>query len=890
VWVLGMTLMIVSVPKGGKGVGLFVHAVMGNFPLFKILSTFCTKVENIVIMSNCCSKQNTVYEDCTENSLHLQSGEGIDMTPSDATESTQEQNVSFDDGEDELITQIPHDLNYSKVDTSQNVDLGDFLTRPVQIYEQSWQIGTRIVAGTSTFNPWYEYFLKTAIKKKLDNYYLLRCNLHLKFVVNASPFYYGTLMAAYQPMTNYDLPNIVTDASYNENVPLSQRPHVYIYPQNNQGGEIVVPFLYNKNWIDATSLTDLTDMGEVDFSSLTLLRNANGLTTESVYIKVYAWAEDIELAGPTINLALQAKKDEYSHEGTVSKSASAIARAAGKLSSLPVIGPFATATSYAAGAVGDIASLFGYTNVPVIDDVHAYKPKSFANLAATDIGTPVEKLTLDAKNELSTDAKIAGADAQDELLIKDFCKRESFIHASVWQATDAVDTGLFYARVSPAMARTVGVTGAVITYNTPLSMVQSCFQYWRGDIKFRIKFNCTKYHCGRVRINWDPIGGIGTSGDYTTETYTKIVDISQENEVEISIPYTQPTAYLQTQLPVSTNVATTSTGTTDLGVIHNGILTIRVLNEQTSPVASADIDVLVFVSGCDNLEFAGPVDIPSIFSPYAVQSGQYDIDTKNCEMGLSPSVPDPNINLVYMGESCVSLRQLMRRSSAYRRFVFSQDFDADLFITAKILMGRQPEYPGYDTTGNDTAVGLVSAGSEAYNRCNWNYTTWFSLCFIGNRGSYNYTINPRFTTDVNSISISRSRATRSTVLSFATDVPVTQDGDYERRFTDTSTYAIGMAGLSLVSQKTLGGPTVAAPMYSRYKMMMNNSASRTDGSSIDNSDIDTLELTSLIDTTTGVNSKFLAIDTYVAAGTDFSLVFFLNAPVLYRYSSVPVSV
>jgi hypothetical protein len=209
-----------------------------------------------------------------------------------------------------------------------------------------------------------------------------------------------------------------------------------LYPQNSQGGEFTLPFLYHKNWLNATSSTDLENMGTILLNSFGTLKNANGLTTDSINIKVYAWAEDIEVAGPTIELAVQsgsgksvrkhkAKDDEYG-KGIISKPASAIARAAGALSEIPIIGPFATATSYAAGAVADIASLFGYTNVPVIDDVQPFYSKPFPNLASTDIGTPVEKLTLDSKNELSIDPKITGVDVEDELTIRSFVSRSIY--------------------------------------------------------------------------------------------------------------------------------------------------------------------------------------------------------------------------------------------------------------------------------------------------------------------------------------------------------------------------------------------------------------------------------------------------------------------------------
>jgi len=244
--------------------------------------------------------------------LTPQSGEGIDMDPTPDSSENQQQNVGFTDLENNVIADIPHPMAYTKVDTSLNVDLGDYLKRPVQIYAKTWTIGDTIDIASNSFKPWHLFFNKASIKRKLDNYYMLRCNLHIKFVINASPFYYGCCLVSYQPLTSFNPAPIVLSASNRlENVSLSQRPHIYLYPQDSQVGDFTLPFLYHKNWLNATSSQDLQDMGTISLNSFSTLKNANGLTTDSINIKVYAWAEDIEVAGPTIDLAVQSgsKKD-----------------------------------------------------------------------------------------------------------------------------------------------------------------------------------------------------------------------------------------------------------------------------------------------------------------------------------------------------------------------------------------------------------------------------------------------------------------------------------------------------------------------------------------------------------------------------------------------------
>lgn len=818
--------------------------------------------------------------------LSVQSG---NVGPKPTTSTEQEQNVAFE-GAETVIADIPHAMKYVNVDSSYNVDLGSFLKRPVEIASYDWDVGSTIGQGDFTFSPWSDFFSKPSITRKLDNYYMLRCNLHLKIVINASPFYYGCALASYRPMPNFNPCEINwTLAGDLALVPLSQRPHIYIYPQDSQGGEMVLPFLYQKNWLNATSASELSSMGTVDVASFAQLKNANGISSGNINIVVYAWAEDIEVAGPTISLAVQSgEKDEYSHVGTVSRPASAIARAANMFSSVPVIGPFATATSHAAGAIANLAALFGYTNVPVIDDVHAVRVAAFPNFAATDIGTPVDKLTLDAKNELSIDPSITGVNLGDELLISNFCSRESYIFSSDWTTSDSINTGLFYAKVSPMLTRTKTATLQEAFWDTPMAHVSRNFLYWRGDVIFRFKFICSAYHRGRVRINWDPVGAIGVQGDYTTETYTRVVDISDETDVSICVPFTQPTAYLQTEVNANEYFGKTGTSVSDLGKHFNGTLTVRVLTNLTSPTTAADITMLVFAKGADNLEFAGPTGIPKDMSPYIVQSAELDISLSEHCVGVRDSVADPNMNLIYMGEHIPSLRQLMRRNVQYMRVVYPITGLANTISQIKTRVSRSPLYPGYDSSGMHNAIGQISGLSEPYNWVTWSTATWMSCCFVGSRGSYMYSINASAEGVCQNVRLLRASLSHNRV-DYQTGGLFVGAGPAFQSSIVTDTDATGMAGQAITNQHTQAGVTALVPMYSRYKFLSNDPLTRSEGTDEDGSDKDTLLAEVTAYDRSGVSNDFLYADMYTSIGTDFNLVFFLNVPVMYQYDALPTA-
>lgn len=820
---------------------------------------------------------------------------------------TQQEIVGFDDAHPGVDHDIRYDLSYLRGDGSTGADIANFLKRPVNIYSKEWTIGGTLDYATPPFKPWYLFFNHPAIKRKLDNYYMLKCNLKIKLVINASPFYYGGGILTYQPLPIFN-PNILVTGNLNELIPLSQRPHIYFYPQNNQGGTLTLPFFYHKEWLNATSAEDLQNMGDLSLVSLDELRNANSVVGTNCTIQIYAWAEDLELAGPTLRLAVQSTevpidcpedlgdyvvqskeskkgdKDEYHHEGTISKPASALARLAGLLKNTPVIGPFMTATSMLAGGVAGMASLFGYTNVPVIDDVHEFKNQPFPQFAATEIGIPIEKATIDSKNELSIDPKITYHDAGDELAIANIVTRESYIGSFDWVASDVEGTLLYNFGVNPSICQTLPGVNETILFQTPMGYLSRCFKYWRGDIKFRFKFLASQYHRGRVRITWDPYGDLSGTADTTTTNFTRIVDISESSDVTIVVPYTQPTAYL----PVTTSTTDTHNSAVSIfpfQVFNNGILTMRVLTEQTSPVASAPITVATFISGCDNLEFAGPTEINSLFSPYYVQSSEiaYDgEDNDEYQLGVTGSNPYPGINLVYMGETITSMRQLLRRTTRCGFYPFEYTYNAaNTKAILRSFIRRIPLLPGFDLDGCGTAIGINSGTSKPYNWTHWTYTAYMSLCYIGHRGSYNWHLDAISTPGCQLLTLERGIDTLSTA-NYSLGSATSGATSAQERIYATSAKS-GQTGLTLTNQDTQAAICLSVPMYSRYKFHSNNSATRTIGDDVDDTRQDSVVATAVFTPANVDNFSDGAFSYFGSAGADFTFVFFLNAPVMHSY-------
>jgi len=822
---------------------------------------------------------------CAYN-LNVQSQDQQDCC--DGDDDLQQQNVKFSDSVAGQSVGMPMSTSYGNMDKSANTSLRDYLSRPVEVSTITWTEGTNL---NTDLQIWHLYFSKAAIKRKLDNYSLLRCKLHVKVVINASPFYYGLGLVSYRPLTSFN-PAPVASGTGLENIEFmgkSQRPHIWIRAENNEGGEMVLPFLYHKQYLDATSASDFQDMGTLSFDSLSLLNNANSVAGSGCTIQVYAWAEDIELGGPTLDLAVQSK-DEYEDDGPISAPASAVAKVAnGVVKVIDSTGlglfvkPFAVATEMAASTVGSIARLFGFTNVPVIDDIHAMKSSAFPMLSSAAIGTPVEKLTLDPKNELTIDSKVMGIDVEDELLVSSIVQRPSHLDQFSWAASDSPDTLLFSIDVTPFYTGTATVSNQTYVQGTPGWLVAKAFEYWRGDMIFTFKVIASQYHRGRLRITWDPHSNIGVTSDNTAEIYQIIVDISKDKDIRVRVPWAQPTPYNETP-HVSTathwGVAARSNSLTQF----NGTLTVRVLTEQTSPVASADVKVDVLAECADNMVFMGPRDLDAdeILTPYAVQSKDMDATVAEYTFGGKNTVTDDCLELIYGGEKIFSLRTLMRRAS-FHRMMFHSTGTSEVFFEYS-YMNRKPLLPGYDADGIVTVDETIGASTAPFNYVHWSYLTWFTQPFVGTRGSIIWHINAESHEVSGSVGVQRTtKVLTAADYDLTVGTTLSNDDGYQATYFLNVSNA-GCSGLSLTNQHTQAGLSILAPMYSKFKMQSNNPETRTLGTAIDDSDTDTLQT---------VVRRYEKADNhavqsfYCAAGTDYNPVFFLNVPTYYVLAAWP---
>lgn len=770
-------------------------------------------------------------------------------------------------------------------DTVSDADLASFLSRPVRIANYTWLETASATENILSIYPWQRFFSDARIKRKLDNFAFMRANLKVKVMVNSSPFYHGFALCSYQPLQNFT-PSTLATTDTVKRVQLSQRPHLWINPQDNQAGEMTLPFLWPKNWVSVKSSADFESLGALRVDAFTELASANGVTGTGVSIQIYAWAEDVVLSGSTLSLAMQSQ-DEYG-TGPISGPASALAKVAASLE--PHFGRFATATRMVANTTAGVAKLFGFTNVPVIKEARPVRVSQFANFSSPEIGFPVNKLTLDAKNELSIDPTILGLPNEDELAIKHIVTKQSYYYQFGWSTASAVDTVLAYQNVTPMCVENV-VSGAVTTYGyTPSAYVAGLFQAWRGDIKVTFRFAATQYHKGRVRITYDPQGdatnNVLTVTDGSSGAYTIFADLSDSAEVSMTIPFQQALPYLTTSATTLPGKCYATSGfvfNMD-SALHNGAFCVRVATALSAPIASSVVPVLVFVEGCDNLEFANPATIDPRISPFYPQS-------QDVVLGSEPMQLDEKRGLMNYGEVVRSLRVLMRRATPTMPFVYPEYSGAGL-CRHETVNRKMPPYPGFDPGAIYTGVGKVNtAANFPYTWAAMSALQYVTLAFVGYRGStiwhYAPSLNHDYTKSSPKMRVTRVNNSNSPIA--CTVYTATLSATNESRNALAALQEFGQTGMVITPVDVAAGTAVVVPNQARYLFQSTNPANATAGGTGDDSQYDAVSTVidivsnSVAPVTTG-NVNYM--DAYCGAGTDFTCIFFINTPALYKTTTV----
>lgn len=797
-----------------------------------------------------------------------------------------------------------------------NTELGAFLSRPLRIGSHDINNGSYIDVA---FNPWMDFLSNTAVQRKIENYSLIRGKLHVEFLINGGPYYFGNIMVGYKPRGNgYEFKNdthtvvgTLNTAPVEEIIHRvmlnSQRPHIQLNPTTSTGGRLDLPFFHNKNYLDLIDATDVLDMGEIQMISMVNLERAIGANdTRPINVTVMAWMTEVELAGPTTRAIFSQSgsmgDDEYG-TGIVSKPASAVAKFAGHLKKIPVIGPFATATQLAARGIGGIAHLFGFSQPVNLDPVVRYLLAPMGVLANSGGEATVDKLAFDAKQELTIDHNITGAKLPDEMTVKALTSKSAIVEYFQWSAQSTQDTLLGTINVMPTHTKSRWSNDdeyGVEWINNPLAHATWPFKYWRGGLEYRFQIQACDLHRGRLLIAYDPRGFSNNDLPDTNTVFTRIIDLEKTKDFTLPVYWFKDKSWARVSNgPTATNMAQSDGAVNFDPEECNGQIKIFVLNELTSPDEDFTGYVRIFCSlrGADDYQVAVPNDYlikRTTFTGQVIQSAPLVVNNAWSQSGLldsgksaeeakpgfegsemlepigTPSDADA-MPLVYQGEIFESFRYMLKRYALNAVYARSHRVGNGGRSTRYRL--TLPNFPFYN--GRAEYRGMYDQVRDG-GRSNIDYTisgrtllNWLTPAYAARRGGLRaqYSLSTYSSTQFNGLLISRAQEGSH---SPGTSEAILDTGNSNAHAAHSSVIETGFNGqaFSNANAKYKG---VELPYYSDIKF---EDASETNHENLVEGHCHHVDI---FDGSRQEHGD-LEVFQFISTGEDFNLSFYVNAP------------
>lgn len=845
-------------------------------------------------------------------SPQVQSGTTNDVSIMRMAESRSE-NVQFSDQHDPYSYDVDGAVDPTRklMDTN-DAQIANFFSRPIKIHEYEWNVGTSMFFE---IDPWSLFMENARVVNRITTYNLLRSVLRLKIIINGNGFQYGRAIASYLPLAPYDDLSSNSSLVREDLVQASQQPHVYLNPTTSTGGEMKMPFYYHKNYLHVSD-SDWSELGRLTVRSLNDLKHANG-ASDRVTISVFAWIENVSMAvltsvdpatiSPQSGTAKEV--DEANQCGVISGPATAIKKAANAVKVIPPLAPFACATEVVADATSQLAKHFGYCRPPVTKAPEPYRPTPVSALATTTVPDVIQKLSVDDKQELSIDPRIAGIGNTDSLNIREIARRESYLTTFTWSIGTAPETLLWNGRVTPVTWAESSLTP--VSFHFPACcMAAMPFKYWTGSMNFRFQIVASAFHKGRIKIVYDP--NFLSSNEYNTN-YLEVVDISEKSDFTITVGNGQNFSLLEHANPgldSSTEVYSTTLYTSRSA--GNGVLGVYVVNELTTPNSTVnnDVEVNVFVSAGEDFEVFVPDDKFQNFVAKPQAGMASDVQRTSVQAGTSVTIPEsfgtdePDapqqeqstqvgpgltnhemLGRVYTGESIQSFRMLLKRYNLHSAI----STGGSVSNTHSTLQGRRPMFPYL--RGN--VSGAVDK-TNTYNFCNTVLLHWVTWAFQGWRGAVRWKILLRdphwkyltmYTQRVPNGSWSIETGfnrTRQTTPNYVTDNLVAHSAVVTKGVGGlySNPIPVGVRGAAYTNSNVNPVLEFESPFYSPYRFCPGKQENYTS----------LLRYTEGFDySITGLLNDEQAFDFWCAAGEDFQCYFFTGLPRLYYEASPPTA-
>jgi len=568
--------------------------------------------------------------------------------------------------------------------------LESFLSRPLPLPSLEWN---QTQAEGSVITQWEvpDFIfdtLQTATnphKFKIQQFQFLKASVTLRIALNAYQFLQGRLLLVFDPLVNMRGGRLSTGLTY-----YSGLPHVEIDPNNNRPMELTVDM--NAPYSHWNTGAGWYDMGIFRLVVLSPLRGS--VSSHIVSITPSFYLSNVELSLPTDSpmdtapenaispgtqppdpsdnilaqageMTQEANPDPEEHqartEGVISGPVSGIAMVARGLDKM--LGPFIPLVSqvtyhvaWISDWVAGAARFFGFNKPSSYKAVTPIINYAGVHLGHMDGTAPAVRLAAAEDNKFPALQGLFGT-MNDEMHIPYVVTKYNYV-TSLAISTSTPEGIIGYIPVMPGLCadRQGGDGNFNLFQPTQLAYVSSMFRFWSGTLKYRFSLVSTNFHAGRLLLSYTPVNSsfepIGTqSFGRLMNTWSVLWDLSERNEVEMSIPYLSqnpvtsvhlddgPLSYWYATEQAEINENMTSERASEMLVnILNGHIAVSVVGPLVAPeTVSPEVNILLWVAAGDDFELHQP-DC-NVYIPVFPQASGDATDTYVYPIPTDPTPP-----------------------------------------------------------------------------------------------------------------------------------------------------------------------------------------------------------------------------------------------------------
>nr|QHD64830.1 RdRp [Erysiphe necator associated picorna-like virus 1] len=249
--------------------------------------------------------------------------------------------------------------------------------------------------------------------------------------------------------------------------------------------------------------------------------------------------------------------------------------------------------------INTAASAYNMDNPPaVVPPAFIVPTASHSWSIGTDLAEPLHALRLSSAGQVQFPGLLGGDQHPN---VSDVVSIFGLFDSYYWDRTQYSGSQLWSWNMDP----NVGVLSGYVIKKPPISVLSSCFAYWRGSIELRFDFVSSQFHNGRLLIAYIPAADktVSVTMDEARASMYTIYDLQERKTCSFVVPYISDNIWQHR----TSGMSGERTSHPILGSVR-----VYILNPLVCPeTVSSKIDVLVYIRGGDSFELSVPIQ-PSL--------------------------------------------------------------------------------------------------------------------------------------------------------------------------------------------------------------------------------------------------------------------------------------